>query len=190
MNLLLIDYRGCGQSTGDPTIQGLYNDGEAAYRYICSRLNIDTTKIILYGHSYGGFVAANVGLNHKTAGMILEAPISTAQDMSDAVLAYYAPWYIRWLVRITADSSVMGLNNLEQVSKLKQPLLIMTGEKDRIAPPEMGKKVYEAAGSIQKEFEIVPGGQHKNLYFSNEDGRRDFYIKTVGQYLDKVLGAH
>ena len=188
MNLMLIDYRGFGRSEGTPTIQGLYNDGEAAYKYLCSRGDVDTTKIIIYGHSYGTFVAVHTANNHKAAGLVLEAPISNAQDMSDAVLEYYAPWYFRWLVSLSADSTVMSLDNIKPVSEIKQPMLIMTGANDKLSPPAMGKKVYDAAGSVDKKFEIIPNGEHKNLYFTNEGGRRDYFLNVLGKYVDGVVG--
>jgi fermentation-respiration switch protein FrsA (DUF1100 family) len=81
----------------------------------------------------------------------------------------------------------MSLDNIKQVNHLNKPLLVVTGEKDNIAPPEMGKKVFEAASSSIKRFEIIPHGEHKDLYFSNGDGRRDFYIKVLSKYLDDVL---
>ncbi len=189
MNLLLIDYRGYGRSEGSPTIQGIYKDGEAAYKYLCSRNDVDSTKIILYGHSLGTFVAVHLGSIHTTAGIILEAPISNASEMSDAVLNHYAPWYIRWLVNISADSTVLNLDNIKQIQKIKQPLLVITGSEDNLAPPKMGKKVYNAAHSSIKRFKIIPNGQHKNLYFNNKGGRREFFINAVSEYLNDVLNT-
>ena len=187
MNLFLIDYRGFGRSEGTPTIQGLYNDGEAAYKYLCSRNDVDPTKIIVYGHSYGTFVALHVCNMHNVAGAVLQSPISNAQDMSDAVLKYYAPWYLRWLVSLSADSTVMNLDNLKQVHTIKQPILIFTGSNDKLTPPAMGQEVYDAALSTDKTLEIIPNGEHNDLFFSNKDGRRDYFIEVVNKYLKSIF---
>lgn len=187
MNLMLIDYRGYGKSEGEPSIQGLFDDGYSAYEYLCSRDDVDSTKIVVYGHSYGTFIGTRLGNKHNAAGIILEGAISNTQDMTDVVLEQNAPWYLRWLVSIDADSSVKKLGNLEQLKKLSCPLLIVVGEKDNITPPEMGKKVYEYAASSIKEFKIIPNGEHKDLYFTKDDGRRDTYKNRVAKFLNKIL---
>jgi uncharacterized protein len=190
MNLMLIDYRGYGRSEGNPTIDGIYEDGKSAYAYLRTRSDIDSTRIIIYGHSIGTFVASRVGGIYPIAGVVLEGAISNTKEMSDVALKERAPWYLRWLVKISADSIVLGLDNTKQVSSIMKPLLVITGEKDNLAPPEMGRKVYEAAGSPIKYFEIIPNGEHKDLYFTNVDGRRNYYIKVLSKYLDDVLGVH
>jgi fermentation-respiration switch protein FrsA (DUF1100 family) len=188
MNLMLIDYRGFGKSGGTPSISGIYEDGYATYRYLCSRTDIDSTRIIVYGHSLGTFVATQVAKAYPVAGVILEGAISNAPDMRDAALQKNAPWYIRWLVNIDADSAVMRLDNTKQVKDMNCPLLVITGEKDDVAPPWQGKKIFETAPGPVKKFEIIPKGEHKDLYISNNDGRRDYYIRVLSKYLDDILG--
>ncbi|MGE5682119.1 MAG: alpha/beta hydrolase [Bacillota bacterium] len=188
MNLMIVDYRGSGRSEGSPTIRGIYEDGFSAYKYLCSRKDIDTSKIVVYGHSLGSFVAMKVGCTHPVAGIILEGGISNSLDMRDAVLKASAPWYLRWLVKLDVDSTILGLDNVNEARSLKKPLLVITGEKDNIALPEMGRKIYDSAGSSFKRFEIVPNGEHPDLYFTKTDGRRDYYLKTLSRYLDEVFG--
>lgn len=190
LNLMLIDYRGYGRSEGTPTIEGIYEDGKSAYAYLRARGDIDSTRIIIYGHSIGTFVASRVGRIYPVAGVVLEGAISNTKEMSDVALKERAPWYLRWLVNISADSVVLGLDNIREVSLMSKPLLVLTGEKDHLAPPEMGRKVYEAAHCPIKYFEIIPNGEHKDLYFTNHDGRRDYYIKVISKYLDDVLVVH
>ena len=190
MNLMLIDYRGYGRSEGNPTIEGIYEDGKSAYVYLRTRNDIDSTKIIIYGHSLGTFVASRVGSTCPVAGVVLEGAISNTKEMSDVALKERAPSYLRWLVTINADSVVLSMDNIKQMSSVTKPLLVVTGEKDNVAPPDMGRKVYEAASSSNKYFEIIPNGEHKDLYFSNVDGRREYYIKVLSKYLDNVLGVH
>lgn len=187
MNLFIFDYRGLGRSEGSPTIDGIYKDGEAAYKYICSRKDVDSTKIIIYAHSIGTFVATQVARFHNSYGVILEAPISNAEEMRDAVIDYYAPWYLRWFVNVSADSSVMALNNLKLIGNIKQPILIIAGSNDKLAPPAMAKEVYEASRSKYKKLEIIPYGEHKNIYFTNDGGRRDYFNKIVSEYLNNIF---
>jgi hypothetical protein len=187
MNMLLIDYRGYGRSEGTPTLQGIYEDGRAAYRYVCSRPDVDSSRIILYGHSLGTLVAARTGCSQPAAGVILEGAISNAIEMKEVVKSN-APWYVRWFVKLDADSSVLTIDNIQQVQHLTKPLLIVVGENDNITPPEMGQKVCNAAASSNKRFEIISKGEHNDLYFTN-DGRRDSYIKVVSTFLNGIFEA-
>jgi hypothetical protein len=58
LNVLLLEYRGYGRSTGRPTELGLKMDALAAYEYCCSCPGtIDAEKIVIYGRSLGGAVA-------------------------------------------------------------------------------------------------------------------------------------
>ena len=52
-NILLVDYRGYGNSQGVPTEEGLCYDGEAALQYLLSRNDIDPFQIFLFGRSLG-----------------------------------------------------------------------------------------------------------------------------------------
>lgn len=186
INLMLIDYRGYGLSEGSPTIQGIYKDSEAAYKYLRSRDDVDSTKIILYGHSLGAFVATNLAKKYTFSGLVLEGAISNATEMKDAALQAIAPWYIRWLVTIDADSSVLALNNLEQVKEIKIPLLVITGEKDDLAPPAMGREIMINAKSKNKKFVIIPNWGHKSLWLS-KDGSRSKFNDVLSKFLDSVL---
>lgn len=184
MNLLIIDYRGYGQSEGTPTIDGVYKDSKAAYKYINNRSDVDKSKLICYGHSLGAFVATNLAKEKKFAGLVLEGAISNTPEMKDAALQAKAPWYIR---SVDADSSVLALSNIEQVKEIETPLLVITGEKDNVAPPSMGRKIMLSAKSKNKKFVMVKNGEHKNLYFSDAGGRRSKYNEAFSKFLITVL---
>jgi fermentation-respiration switch protein FrsA (DUF1100 family) len=119
--------------------------------------------------------------------VILEGAISNATEMKDVVKSN-APWYVRWFVKLDADSSVLTIDNIQQVQHLTKPLLIVVGENDKITPPEMGQRVCNADASSDKRFEIISKGEHNDLYFTN-DGRRDSYIKVVSRFLNGIFEA-
>lgn len=53
VNLLLLEYRGYGLSSGSPSEAGLYLDAQAAVSYLKTRTDIDQAKIIIFGRSLG-----------------------------------------------------------------------------------------------------------------------------------------
>ena len=57
-NVLIVDYRGYGNSEGIPSEEGLRLDGEALLEHALGRNDIDKDRIYLFGRSLGGAVAA------------------------------------------------------------------------------------------------------------------------------------
>ena len=55
---LIFDYRGYGNSGGRPGEQGTYRDAEAAWRYLTEQRHVPSCRIVLFGESLGGAVAA------------------------------------------------------------------------------------------------------------------------------------
>jgi hypothetical protein len=77
------DKRGVGQSGGDFLASGLYDfarDAESVFNYLKSREEVDSSKIFLIGHSYGGKVATMVSSRHpEVAGLILLACVASQE---------------------------------------------------------------------------------------------------------------
>ncbi len=65
INFFIFDYRGYGKNGGKPDEKGLYEDAVAAYDYLTSRKDVDKNKIVVYGKSLGGPIAAEVCLRRK-----------------------------------------------------------------------------------------------------------------------------
>ena len=58
LDVLIIDYRGYGQSQGRVTEKGTYRDAEAAWMYLTETRGIDADKIVVFGRSLGASIAA------------------------------------------------------------------------------------------------------------------------------------
>jgi len=86
-NVLSFHYRGSWGCPGKFTQAGGVDDGVAALAFlqnssVVARFRIDTKRLIVIGHSYGGFVAARVAAAHPNiAALVLIAPWSPAQDI-------------------------------------------------------------------------------------------------------------
>ena len=92
-SVLLISYRGYGQSDGDfPTEDQVYADAEAAWIYLVEQKKIKPGDIFVYGHSLGGAVAINLAISHPEArGLIVEATftsMASVQRCRRSVLGY------------------------------------------------------------------------------------------------------
>lgn len=65
-NVFLFDYRGYGQSEGDPSPEGLFADSNAALDYVRNRPDVNPERLLVFGQSLGGTNAiAVVGAGNK-----------------------------------------------------------------------------------------------------------------------------
>lgn len=150
--VLLLSYRGYGPNPGAPTEAGLYADGRAALASLESS-GVAADRIVLYGESLGSGVAIELAAHTSVGAVLLEAPFTSIAD----VAAYHYPFLpARWLVRDRYDSA-------SKIAKVRAPLLVLHGAKDRIVPERFGRALFEAA-SEPKEFRPFPEGSHNDLY--------------------------
>jgi fermentation-respiration switch protein FrsA (DUF1100 family) len=69
-NVLMLEYRGYGLSTGTPDENGLNIDAQTGLDYIRQHPDLKDTKIIIYGQSLGGAVGINLAAKNQKAGDI------------------------------------------------------------------------------------------------------------------------
>lgn len=52
-NILMVEYRGYGQSKGYPSENGIYMDAQAALDFLAARPDVNQTQIVVFGRSLG-----------------------------------------------------------------------------------------------------------------------------------------
>jgi len=149
----LVDYRGFGKSDGRPSEKGLYMDGVAAYDHLVRKEGILPRDIVLHGHSIGAAVAVEVALNREVRSVILESAFTSTRDMAETMP----------LFSILSPLFPANYANLQKISHLRTPKLIIHGELDEMVPFSMGERLFNAAKE-PKYFFRVEGGGHNNTY--------------------------
>ena len=150
--LLVVDYPGYGANDGRTTEFGLYEAADLAYAALASRPGVDPARLRVYGRSLGTVAATHVAAAHPVAGLILESPFTNARDMCRR---HYAP-FPRLLIRLRLD-------NLDTITRVRCPVLVLHGTHDRLVPLEMGKRVAAAApGPV--ELVLIDGAGHNETY--------------------------
>lgn len=176
IGLLVLDYRGYGQSEGKPTERGLYSDAEAAWEFLTHRPEIDTTRIAVYGRSLGSAVALYLATERPIAAVVLDSPLSNAREMADQHYGIIPTSLVR-----------LRLDNLERVSRVEAPLLVFHGTEDRIAPTQMGRAVAEMAPNGR--LMLLQGAGHNDTYtFGGERYRIEFHAFLAEHLADHGSG--
>jgi fermentation-respiration switch protein FrsA (DUF1100 family) len=175
-NVLLFDYRGYGASDGIAGDEsGLYADGDAAVAFLVNDKKLRPQQIVLYGHSLGTAVAADVASRGHFGAVILESGFSSASSLATTAL----PWLPRSL-------HFLGKNRFESARKLttvKSPILIAHGDPDRTIPTSEGRLLYASANEPRKLL-IVPGAGHVPFGSAGEQ-----YLSQVEQFMRDALTA-
>ena len=157
--ILAIDYRGYGQSSGPPPSEAqLYEDAAAAWNHLTHVIGLEPTQLVIYGHSLGGAVAAELALRQPAAcAIVLE---STFTSMADMGRLRYPIFPIDWLLNQRFDTA-------ERVARLLQPIVIVHGTRDDIVPMGMAEQLFVAARE-PKRLLLVHGGHEDALQNSGQ----------------------
>jgi fermentation-respiration switch protein FrsA (DUF1100 family) len=150
LNVLIIDYRGYGNSEGNPGEQGFYRDAAAAWRFLIEEKAYPPDQIVIFGRSLGGAVAAKLASGVKAHGLILESTLSSAKDFARAVFKVLSRLVVMRYTFDTADS----------IRRVNCPVLVLHSPDDEIMPFQLGEKVFNAANQ-PKRF-VRMRGDHNN----------------------------
>ncbi|HET7791404.1 MAG TPA: alpha/beta hydrolase, partial [Gemmatimonadales bacterium] len=143
--LLVVDYPGYGASGGRATEASLAEAADTAYRALAERQDVDPRRIYVYGRSLGAAVATRVAATHPVAGLVLESPFTSAWAMARRHYAFFP----RPLLRLSLD-------NLTAIRRVRCPVLVFHGTRDRVAPIAMGHAVAAAAANATATRLTVP----------------------------------
>ncbi len=169
LNILIIDYRGYGNSAGSMSETGAYLDAMAAWQYLVKGRNIQPENIFIFGRSLGGAVAAQLATRVQPKGLILESTFSSVKDMADTMMPVMSRLiYFRY-----------RFNTADIIHQVKCPLLLIHSQDDEIVPYELGEKVFAAANS-PKYFFALQGG-HNDGFMQDLRG----YKKALRWFIQK-----
>src|SRR5690606_32455120 len=137
----------------------------------------DPTKRFVYGHSLGGAIATQLAAetNIDFAGLILESTFTNVRDMIAASNYRDIPG-LRWVVTQNFDS-------LSRIQNIKQPVLFIHGDADRVVPPEMSEQLYAAAAKRpggKQVLSIIEHASHSGA------SRSPGYAETVKDFIVAV----
>jgi alpha-beta hydrolase superfamily lysophospholipase len=171
VGMLALDYRGYGESGGEATEFGVYRDAEAAWAWMTSRGDIDSTRIAVYGRSIGSAVGLYLATVRSVRAVVLESPFTSGIGMAQEHAGLVPPEMID-----------LSLDNLERAGRLDAPLLVVHGSDDRLAPVAMGQAIADTGRAEQ--FLVLEGASHSTTY---ERGAEE-YRRAVHDFLNRHLG--
>ncbi len=144
---LMFDYRAYGNSGGnsqDLSEKGVDMDALSAYQWLKAK-GFQDREIIIWGHSLGSSVAAELATQTHPAGLILEGAFPSSYAVSRARF----PWLFIFPFMIHDP-----FKTEKYVAERSCPLLEIHGENDTIIPIDLGRRVFKAAAEPKQWIEI------------------------------------
>ncbi|MDD2914396.1 MAG: alpha/beta hydrolase [Gallionella sp.] len=184
---LIFDYRGYGNSGGMPTEQGTYRDAEAAWRYLTEQRHISPCRIVLFGESLGGAVAAWLAAmpapdasqrramtaGPQPAALMIASGFTSVPDFGQQLYPFLP---VKWLARIRYDTR-------ENLRAVTVPVLIAHSPEDGIIPFGQGRALFDAANPPKQFLELADGHNEGFIFM------REAWVKVLGDFLGKHMDA-
>lgn len=157
-NVVLVDYRGYGRSTGVPTASALLRDAQQVLALERARASAEDKKLLVAGYSMGAAMAARAS-SAPVDGVVLIAAMTTVQDLVHAT----RPWH-EWQ-RVQVSSDLLALNATRDLASYRGPLLVLVGDQDRTTPLAMARQLQACAATpdAAKPLIVVPGANHSTI---------------------------
>ncbi len=148
--VLVMDYRGYGKSTGKLSEEALYKDAQLVYDK--ARELLPDRKIIVYGRSIGTAIASKIASKNDPATLILETPFYDFRKL----VKQKAPYVPQALLKYDFPTAHFA-------DDVKCKVLIIHGTDDGIVPFESGLELYKVLPEKTRSFVKVEGGKHNDL---------------------------
>ncbi|MDP1652723.1 MAG: alpha/beta hydrolase [Rhodocyclaceae bacterium] len=175
--VLIFDYRGYGRSSGKPSEAGLYQDAQAAWAHLTRQRGIAPARIVLFGESLGGAVAAwlaaQLGPQEQPGALVLSSVFTSVPDLA----ADLYPWLpARWMARLHYDTRAA-------LARTGSPVLVAHSPDDEIIPFRHGQRLFEAAPG-PKVFLQLAGGHNDGFIFMRPD-----WVEVLAGFLRKHVAS-
>ena len=169
---LLMNYRGYGDSGGQPSELNLLNDALYILDQIRTSENIDLANIVIMGRSLGTGVASYVASKRRVGGVVLVSPFDSLTNLA----RYHYPIIpVQYMLKHKFDS-------LSVAAKVTSPTIAIYGTEDQIVPPKFSKNLLNQWGGKNKSVSIE-GANHLNIQL------QDQYWITLRSFIKSLSGG-
>jgi dipeptidyl aminopeptidase/acylaminoacyl peptidase len=152
MTVLAMNYRGYGDSHGDPAETQMVEDACALFDWLAARGLVDASRIAIVGRSLGSGVAIQVAKERPVHSVVLITPY-------DSVLAIakrrFRAMPIEYILRHRFES-------IKYAAALTAPTYVLRAEVDDVIPHSHTDQLVAKLGQLKGD-DIIPGSDHLNI---------------------------
>lgn len=149
-DVVLVDYRGFGKSTGKRSEEEMLNDMQFVYETLAAQYTQD--HLIVYGRSLGSGFAVKVASDNTPRYLILDAPYYNFRQVVERFLPILP---VRYVLRY-------HLRTDKWIQKVKCPVYILHGTRDWLIPIRHSEQLQKF-NPRRITLIRIKGGGHNNL---------------------------
>jgi pimeloyl-ACP methyl ester carboxylesterase len=158
-NLVMVDPRGYGASTGTPTEAGLQIDELAILTAVSAHAGVDKARLVIYGRSLGSGLAIDLAYQERAADPATPAVLITESAFASIQSFVNDATYVEFPSSFVSKSS---WDNLTKIKSVPAPYLLFHGTADLYVDPKYSDELA-AAHPGTTELHRVPGADHSNV---------------------------
>ena len=149
-HVFMIDYRGYGFSTGNPTVQGVLDDINTGFDWLVQNPQVQKGPIFLLGQSLGAslgvyFVGTHSHAKKQLAGIILDSAVSSFRSIArEKFDSFWLTWPFQYPLSFLISDNFGPEDVIQNISPV--PVLIMHSKDDQVVSSSHGQILYELAG--------------------------------------------
>jgi pimeloyl-ACP methyl ester carboxylesterase len=151
-DVLVMDYRTYGKSTGVLSEHALYRDAQYCYNYL--KAHYDENEITVYGRSLGTGIASLMASKNNPKQLILETPY---YSMENVVKSRFPLFSLNFLLKYKFPT-------YQYIKSTSCPILMIHGTDDKVIPFNSAEKLFSSSlPTSRTTFIRIDGGSHNNL---------------------------
>lgn len=147
--LYLMEYRGYGSSTGQPTEESLYADA----LHLFDAISAKHSEISVIGRSLGSGVATYLASTRPVSKLVLTTPFDSVEHIARDQYPIYP------VSMMLHDK----FNSLSRVIDIKSPTLALLAERDNLVKPKYSSALISAFPQGQISVVTIPGSSHNSI---------------------------
>ncbi|WHF52650.1 alpha/beta fold hydrolase [Chryseobacterium gotjawalense] len=149
--VIMMDYRGFGKSTGKRTVQAMKRDSQFIYDITKNEFSED--KIVVYGRSLGSGFAARLASKNNPRLLILTSPLYSLLR----TIHHYLPFmpakpFLRY-----------NIPTFQYLKNVRCPIKIIHGSDDRVVPLRTAVALSEINPELTRLY-VILGAGHINIH--------------------------
>jgi pimeloyl-ACP methyl ester carboxylesterase len=149
-DLVMMDYRGYGKSTGRIESEAqLHADVAAVWRAVAPRYG--GRKVVVYGRSLGSALAAQLAVQLQPDLTVLVSPFVSIRALAREQFAWAPPFLVRYPLRTDLA-----------LPRIAAPVLLFHGDLDQVIPA--ASSVQLQALAPRARLVVVPGAGHNDIH--------------------------
>lgn len=171
LDVMMVDFRGYGNSQGRPTAYKTKLDMETAYQYLAKEHNVKNKDLLLHGHCFGAAPATDLAARRKGVSIVVDRSFSkfqniVAKEAEEMFESETAKTRIRSIVQKILPW-IIDYDNSKNLEKIRGNIAIVMDREDAFTENRWGEVIrnpnaFITEDDVMEQINSLPNNDNKN----------------------------